>query len=111
MTIMFRPGTPGFSDLNREQREPDRRDDWQACGRVLAFMLTGLDPAAVVHGRPRELAPRLAELTGLRDTKLIELLARTLADEPSGELAANTRPRRCSRRRRTSRYWPKGWRC
>ena len=82
----FRLGTPGFSDLNREQHAPAPRDDWQACGRVLAFMLTGLDPAAVVHGRPRELATRLAELTGLRDAILIKLLARTLADEPSGEL-------------------------
>jgi hypothetical protein len=84
----FRLGTPGFSELSREQRAPARRDDWQACGRVLAFMLTGLDPAAVVHGRPRELATRLAELTGLRDAVLIELLARTLADEPSSELDA-----------------------
>jgi hypothetical protein len=84
----FRLGTPGFSDLSREQRAPARRDDWQACGRVVAFMLTGLDPGAVVHGRPRELATRLAELTELRDARLIELLARTLADEPSGELDA-----------------------
>jgi serine/threonine protein kinase len=82
----FRLGTPGFSDLSRGQGAPARRDDWQACGRVLAFMLTGLHPEAVVHGRPRELATRLAELTGLRDALLIELLARTLADEPSGEL-------------------------
>ncbi len=84
----FRFGTPGFSDLSRAQRAPERRDDWQACGRVLAFILTGLDPAAVVHGRPRELATRLAELTQLRDARLIELLARTLADEPSCELDA-----------------------
>jgi serine/threonine protein kinase len=82
----FRFGTPGFSDLNRERRSPACRDDWQACGRVLVFMLTGLNPAAVVHGRPRELATRLAELTELRDARLIELLARTLADKPSGEL-------------------------
>ncbi|HET7756064.1 MAG TPA: hypothetical protein VFK87_02320, partial [Steroidobacteraceae bacterium] len=87
-TPAFRLGTPGFSDLSQEQRAPTRRDDWQACGRVLAFMLTGLDPAAVVHGRPSELATRLAELTELRDTMLIEHLARTLADEPSGELDA-----------------------
>ena len=86
----FRLGTPGFSDLSHERRAPARGDDWQACGRVLVFMLTGLDPAAVVYGRPRELARRLAELTGLRDTPLIELLARTLADEPSGELDAAT---------------------
>jgi serine/threonine protein kinase len=84
----FRLGTPGFSDLSGEQRVPARGDDWRACGRVLAFMLTGLDPAAVVHGGPRELATRLAELTELRDATLIELLARTLADEPSGELDA-----------------------
>src|SRR5215469_3211394 len=82
----FRLGTPGFSDLSREQRAPARRDDWQACGRVLAFTLTGLDPAAVVHGRPRELGTRLAELTELRDAVLIDLLARALADRPSGEL-------------------------
>jgi hypothetical protein len=86
----FRLGTPGFSDLSQERRVPARRDDWQACGRVLVFMLTGLDPAAVVQGRPRELATRLAELTGLHETMLIELLARTLADEPSGELGAAT---------------------
>jgi hypothetical protein len=55
---------------------------------VLAFMLTGLDPGAVVHGRPRELATRFAELTELRGSMLIELLARALADEPSGELDA-----------------------
>jgi len=85
---MFRFGTPGFSDLSREQRAATRRDDWQACGRVLAFMLTGLDPEAVVHGRPHQLATRLAELTQLRDSMLIELLARTLADEPAGELDA-----------------------
>ncbi len=84
----FRLGTPGFSDRGREPRAPARHDDWQACGRVLAFMLTGLDPAAVVHGRPRELAARLAELTELRESELIQLLARTLADEPSGELEA-----------------------
>ncbi len=84
----FRLGTPGFSDLSQEQRAPTRQDDWQACGRVLAFMLTGLDPAAVVHGRPLELGARLAELTELHDATLIELLARTLADEPSGELDA-----------------------
>jgi len=84
----FRLGTPGFSDLSGAQRAPARRDDWQACGRVLAFMLTGLDPAAVIHGQPRELATRLADLTGLRDARLIELLAGTLADEPSDELDA-----------------------
>jgi serine/threonine protein kinase len=87
-TPAFRFGTPGFSDRSRERRSPARRDDWQACGRVLVFMLTGLDPAAVVHGRPRELATRLAALTELRDARLIELLAHTLADEPSGELDA-----------------------
>ena len=86
----FRLGTPGYSDRSREQRPPARRDDWHACGRVLTFTLTGLDPAAVVHGRPCELATRLAELTGLSDAVLIELLARTLADEPSGELDATT---------------------
>jgi hypothetical protein len=84
----FRFGTPGFSDPGRERRAPARRDDWQACGRVIAFMLTGLDPAAVVHGRPRELATRLTELTQLRDARLIELLARTLADKPADELDA-----------------------
>jgi hypothetical protein len=84
----FRLGTPGFSDLSRERRAPGLGDDWQACGRVFAFILTGLDPAAVVHGQPRELATRFAELTGLRNAMLIELLARTLADEPSGELDA-----------------------
>jgi hypothetical protein len=89
-TPAFRLGTPGFSELSREQRAPARRDDWQACGRVLAFAFTGLDPLAVVHGRPRELATRLAELTGLREAALLELLARTLADQPSGELDAAT---------------------
>jgi hypothetical protein len=85
----FRLGTPGFSDLSREQLAPSRRDDWLACGRVLAFTLTGLDPAAVIDGGPRELATRLAELTELRDDGgLIERLARTLADQPSGELNA-----------------------
>ena len=84
----FRLGTPGFSDLSHEQRTPARHDDWQACGRVLAFMLTGLDPTAVIHGRQRELAARLAELTELRGAKLNELLGRTLADEPSEELDA-----------------------
>jgi hypothetical protein len=109
-TPAFRLGTPGFSDLSREQRAPARRDDWQACGRVLAFTLTGLDPAAVVHGRPRELGTRLAELTGLRDAVLIELLARTLADQPSGELdaamllgaIASTAYRRTARSRRST---------
>jgi class IV lanthipeptide synthase len=85
----FRLGTPGFSGLSR-QRVPARRDDWQACGRVLAFMLTGLDPAAVVHSRPTELAARLAELTELREATLIGVLARTLADESSAELDAAT---------------------
>jgi serine/threonine protein kinase len=84
----FQFGTPGFSDLSRGRRAPARRDDWQACGRVLVSTLTGLDPIAVVHGRPRELATRLAELTELRHAGLVELLARTLADEPSGELDA-----------------------
>ena len=84
----FQLGTPGYSDLSQQRRAPQRRDDWQACGRVLAFMLTGLDAAAVVHGRPHELATRLAELTELRSRALIELLAGTLADEPSGELDA-----------------------
>ena len=87
-TPPFRLGTPGFSDLSRAQRAPARGDDWQACGRVLAFMLTGLDPATVVHGWPRKLEARLTELTELCDTTLIELLARTLADKPSGELDA-----------------------
>jgi hypothetical protein len=82
----FRFGTPGYSDLERGR--PARRDDWQACGRVLVFMLTGLDPASVVHGRPRELSTRLTELTELRGAKLIELLARTLADQPADELDA-----------------------
>jgi len=85
---VFRLATPGFSDLSLEQRVPARRDDWQACGRVLAFTLTGLDPGAVVHGRPRELTARIAELTGLRDAVLIKLLAHALADQPSGELDA-----------------------
>lgn len=88
-TPAFRLGTPGFSDLSRQQRPPARRNDWQACGRVLAFTLTGLDPTTVIHGRPRELATRLAELTGLRDdAPLVELLARTLADQPTAELNA-----------------------
>ena len=86
----FRLGTPGFSDYSREPRAPAHNDDWRACGRVLVFILTGLDPAAVVHGEPQELAARLGELTRLRDSMLIELLARTLADEPSGELDAAT---------------------
>jgi hypothetical protein len=84
----FRLGTPGFSDLILEQRAPARREDWRACGRVLVFTLTALDPEAVVHGRSRELATRLTELTGLRDAVLIELLASTLADQPSDELDA-----------------------
>jgi hypothetical protein len=82
----FQLGTPGYSNLSQERRTPQRRDDWQACGRVLAFMVTGLDAAAVVHGRPHELATRLEELTELRSATLIELLAGTLADEPSGAL-------------------------
>ena len=85
-TASFRLGTPGFSDLSHEQRAPTCRDDWQSCGRVLAFMLTGMQPAALVHGPPRELAQRLAALTELRDTALIELLARALANPPRGEL-------------------------
>ncbi len=108
----FRLGTPGFSDLSRGARAPAQGDDWQACGRVLAFTITGLDPAAVVHGRPRELAIRLAELTGLRDDALlVELLACTLADRPSAELnatmllnaiaSASTAPRRTARRHST----------
>jgi hypothetical protein len=84
----FRFGTPGFSDPSRGRGAPARRDDWQACGRVLAFLVTGLDPTAIVHGRPRELAARLAELTELHDARLIELLARALADKPSDELDA-----------------------
>ena len=88
-TPAFRLGTPGFSDVACREPAPARRDDWQACGRVLAFMLTGLDPSAIVHGQPRELALRLAELTELHDTRLIELLAGTLADKPSGELDAS----------------------
>ena len=82
----FQFGTAGYSDLKPGQRMPASRDDWQACGRVLVFLLTGLDPTAIVHGRSRELALRLAELTGLQDSALIELLARTLVDRPSGEL-------------------------
>ena len=85
-TPAFWLGTPGFSDLSRERRAPAPRDDWQACGRVIVFMLTGLDPAAIVHGQPGELAARLEELTGLRDARLIELLAGTLAEDPAGEL-------------------------
>jgi hypothetical protein len=87
-TPAFRLGTPGFSDLSHERRAPARRDDWQACGRVLAFVLTGLDPAAVIHGRQSELATRLAELTELRGARLNELLACSLVDEPSRELDA-----------------------
>ena len=55
---------------------------------MLAFILTGLDPTAVLHGQPRELANRLGELTGLRDSRLIELLAGTLADGRSRKLDA-----------------------
>jgi hypothetical protein len=84
----FRLATPGFSDLSRQPRAPRRRDDWQACGRVLVFMLTGLDPAPIVHGRPRALAARLATLTQMGDTALIELLSRTLTDQPGRELDA-----------------------
>jgi Lanthionine synthetase C-like protein/Protein kinase domain len=86
----FQLGTPGYSDLSHERRAPQHRDDWRACGRVLVFMLTGLDAAAVVHGRPRELASRLAQLTELRSGTLMELLAGTLADRPAGELDATT---------------------
>jgi hypothetical protein len=107
----FRLGTPGFSDVRRDELTPTPRDDWQACGRVLAFTLTGLHPAAVIHGRPRELAIRLAQLTELRDVALIGLLARALADDPSGELDAATllraiastaRARTAGRRRSTA---------
>src|SRR5262249_8932793 len=38
----FRFGTPGFSDLSREQRPPARPDDWRACGAVLPFMFARL---------------------------------------------------------------------
>jgi tRNA A-37 threonylcarbamoyl transferase component Bud32 len=86
----FRLGTPGFSDLSHEQRTPARRDDWQACGRVLAFMLTGLDPAAVIHGLQRELTARLDEITELRGARVNKLLGCALADEPSRELNAAT---------------------
>ncbi|HTV50579.1 MAG TPA: lanthionine synthetase LanC family protein, partial [Steroidobacteraceae bacterium] len=84
----FRLGTPGFSHRSWERRAPAPSDDWHACGRVIAFLLTGLDPSAIIQGRPRELATRLAELTGLRGTSLIERLSCALADEPSGELDA-----------------------
>lgn len=84
----FHLGTQGFSDRSREARPPARRDDWHACGRVLAFVLTGLDPDAVVHGRPRALALRLARLTELHDAQLVELLARSLADQPARQLDA-----------------------
>jgi tRNA A-37 threonylcarbamoyl transferase component Bud32 len=87
-TPAFRLGTPGFSELGYARRTPTPRDDWQACARVLAFMLTGLDPAAVIHGRRRELAARLAELTGLHGARLNELLAGSMADDPSSELDA-----------------------
>lgn len=83
---VFQIGTPGFSGIRRERRAPARRDDWWACGRVLSFVLTGLEPPAVMHGRPRELAARLAQLTGLHDTTLIQLLASTVTDEDAGEL-------------------------
>jgi len=85
-TPAFWLGTPGFSDRSQQQRAPTPADDWHACGRVLAFMLTGLDPDAFIHGRPEELTTRLAELTQLRDVRLIELLARGLADGPVEEL-------------------------
>ena len=49
----------GFS---REPHAPTYSDDWQSCARVLAFVLTGLSPAGVVHGPRRELRSRLAEL-------------------------------------------------
>lgn len=87
-TPVFRLGTPGFSDLGDARRAPTCRDDWLACGRVLGFMLTGLDPAAVIHGRRRELAARLGELTGPGGTELGEVLACALADDPSRELDA-----------------------
>ena len=86
----FQFGTAGYSDLKSKQHTPARHDDWKACGRVLVFLLTGLDPAVIVHGRSRELAMRLAKLTGLRDSPLIELLASTLTDKPSGKLNAST---------------------
>ena len=84
----FRLGTAGFSDLSREERTPALRDDWQACGRVLAFMLTGLDPAAFVHGGPGELRMRLAELMGLRDPTLIEPFAQSMVDGRCAQLDA-----------------------
>jgi serine/threonine protein kinase len=87
-TPAFRLGTPGFSDRSQEQGAPGRGDDWQACGRVLAFLLTGLDPAVVVHGTPRDLATRFAVLTELCGTELTELLALALADEPAADLDA-----------------------
>jgi serine/threonine protein kinase len=101
----FRIGTPGFSDVSREQRAPVRRDDWRACGRVLVFLLTGLDPPAVLYGPRREIGPRLAELTGLRDSVLVELLASTLADESSGDLdgARLVRALAATERNRTAR--------
>jgi serine/threonine protein kinase len=89
-TPAFRLGTPGFSGFSREPHAPTYSDDWQSCARVLAFVLTGLSPAGVVHGPRRELSSRLAELTQLRDTPLVELLARGLADRPSGELDGAT---------------------
>jgi tRNA A-37 threonylcarbamoyl transferase component Bud32 len=108
-TPAFRLGTPGFSDLGYKRRTPSPRDDWQACGRVLAFMLTGLDPSAFMHGRQRELAARLAEITELHGASLIELLGRTLAKQPSEELdAAKLRAAIASmaRARRSRRFQP-----
>lgn len=85
-TPAFQLGTPGFSGLSQEPGAPNYSDDWHACARVLAFVLTGLNPAGVVHGQRRELGSRLAELTQLRDTTLIELLAGGLTDGRAGEL-------------------------
>jgi len=82
-TPPFLVGTPGFSDSSREESHaPSVDDDWLACARVLAFVLTGLDPEAVVHGTVRELTSRLEQLTGVRELPITDLLARTLADEP-----------------------------
>jgi len=89
-TPAFRLGTPGFSGFSQASHAPTYDDDWQSCARVLAFVLTGLDPAGVVHGQRRELAARLTELTQLRDTTLLELLARGLADRPAGRLDGTT---------------------
>lgn len=75
-TPAFGAGTLGFMSPQQARREaPALADDLYALGAVAVLLLTGLDPRRLVVQGEKQLAAKLARLTGLKRCPAFETIA------------------------------------